>query len=497
MDGDTALERYRRRPLIGSPQSELRLARAHLDVWRRLGVWSLAAVSQACSPASASSDCGWLFTGKVEVLTWWQIAECGKQCQESAYDINNENRRPDAEADAVNVVQVAHDRCGNNRTGATPLVVTNLESPNELRSQVDAGVPDANPDSTTLVHLNAGSDVWSFAGCKDLTKRKLAPLGTWQTSPLTERIPPILRDKVSCRDDPSGAFYAVPVGIHRLNVLIYNRDVLDRHDLKPEELVDFPAFLAALHNIEVDDGTQLPKVKPIVVPGDLWPMSLLLAENVMLAVVGKEAFEAHWEWKANGETSDGVDLPPPVQESLAAMAPFVHLPDCEDGSGEACSRADAIEEVKRGRAAFTVMGDWVIPDLKDSPHVGAMPFPGTKPYFVYTADVLAVPTPPAGLDPNDAAFGVLKSVTSAGTQQEYSVAKHSRAITRDSNGRSVFNEEGVLFDGIPVPSLTLFAKTDVENKDFQERLGELVETAIPPQNTPFEPLTPPWKRPNP
>lgn len=468
---------------------------------------------QGCSSASASSDCGWLFTGKVEVQTWWETAACSNQCSEY---------RPlpvaDAESNAANVVSVAYDHCGNNPTGETPLVIATHEGGRkqlleDLRPDggaFEGATDDASKSThgTTLVHLTAGSDVWDFAGCNasdptdpsDPNRRVLAPLGTWAMPFLTERIPEFLRSSVSCPNDPSGTFYAVPVGIHRLNLLIYNADLVAKYwsrvddagnlDFGPEP---FAAFMETVQELQDANAGEVSdrQVKPIVVAADAWPQSLLLAENLMLAAVGPEAYVDHWKVHAHGERTEAGDinsLPSAVKANMERLALSIHLPDCADGSGMACTRADALEEVAQGKAAFTVMGDWVVPDLPDAIRVRA--FPGTEKYFVYTADVLAVPSP-AGIASDDPAFGVLNSSTSAAVQSKYSEVKHARPVTCDHNGTSVACDQQVIFEGLaPVPALTLFTHNTESNSALQHRLGEIVSALIPAKNKPVSPQRP-------
>jgi hypothetical protein len=78
-----------------------------------------------------------------------------------------------------------------------------------------------------------------------------------------------------------------------------------------------------------------------------------------------------------------------------------------------------------------VMGDWAAaePDPED---VGTIPFPGTERYFVFTADVFALPDIPSA-DPWKG-LAWLRAVTGATAQREFSAAKSALAARTELEG---------------------------------------------------------------
>ncbi|MFX0091279.1 MAG: ABC transporter substrate-binding protein, partial [Candidatus Hodarchaeota archaeon] len=77
----------------------------------------------------------------------------------------------------------------------------------------------------------------------------------WQSEGLTNVIPQVVQDM--CKYDDH--FYAVPVNIHRANVIWYNKAVLDTAGIDPSTLTTWTAFFSACDTIEAHGSLSISK----------------------------------------------------------------------------------------------------------------------------------------------------------------------------------------------------------------------------------------------
>ena len=102
-----------------------------------------------------------------------------------------------------------------------------------------------------------------------------------------------------------------------------------------------------------------------------------------------------------------------------------------NGNRAVVELSEALARVTDGQAAMMVMGDWAAAEPAPE-DVGTIPFPGTAQYFVFSADVFALPDIPNA----DPAKGLawLRAVTGDATQREFSVAKSALPARTDLEG---------------------------------------------------------------
>lgn len=196
-----------------------------------------------------------------------------------------------------------------------------------------------------------------------------------------------------------GSLYGLPVGVHHLNLLFYNRQVWRELSERasatgvplatPESLQGVDDLVALLGRV-TELGATAPGGAPLVPLAigmkDEWPLTILAFENVLLSL-GRPAYENLWSGGLDGR-GEGA-----LRGQLAGM--LERLRQLRNASNAAL-RVDwqaALRQVGAGEALMTVMGDWGWAQLDDAMQadVGTLTFPGTASSFVYTPDSFAVP----------------------------------------------------------------------------------------------------------
>src|SRR5246127_4588060 len=208
-----------------------------------------------------------------------------------------------------------------------------------------------------------------------------------------------------------GNIYAVLAGIHRGNVLWYNKKLLDKNGIKIGEKMPLDEFFVACDKLKAAGI-------PALGVGDsgIWA-SALLFENTLLGVVGAEGwsdlFSGRMQW------SD-----PKVKE---AMKLFARMQDYLNPDHSALSWDQAVKALMEGKVAFNSMGDWADgeffkPQMKEKEDFGWVSYPGTDGSFILVADGFTLakgaPHPEAGL-------AWLKSIGSKESQEAFNPLKGS------------------------------------------------------------------------
>jgi glucose/mannose transport system substrate-binding protein len=255
----------------------------------------------------------------------------------------------------------------------------------------------------------------------------------WMGSAFPERV----METLECKG--GGDVYALPVGIHRINSLFYNKALFGAAGYAVDGTTDgtpLPRSLDELRSaaervaLELppgDPGSQLQPSAFAVSGREDWTLSLFFIENVMLSLAsGAEQYEDYWK----GTRCDEGLLRRALAE-VSRLKPYF-------GSWELDSR-DALQRVKDGQAAMMVIGDWARGEVQEE-LVGSIPFPGTAQYFVFTADVFALPAI-SSADPKKG-LAWLRAVSGAQTQLDFSEKKHALP-GRSDLGEGPASEAGV------------------------------------------------------
>jgi glucose/mannose transport system substrate-binding protein len=175
-----------------------------------------------------------------------------------------------------------------------------------------------------------------------------------------------------------GELWAVPLNIHRANVLWYNREVLAAASLNaPETWADVLSAAPAL---------QARGVAPIALGDeDGWTLTQWF-ETLLLSELGVDAYRGLWDgrsdWRGAGVTR--------ALETLRALLPLV------DPEHASLTWDEAAQRVADGRAAMTIMGDWAAgyftsQRLELGLDIGWLPTPGTRGAFQMLSDTFSLP----------------------------------------------------------------------------------------------------------
>ncbi len=211
-----------------------------------------------------------------------------------------------------------------------------------------------------------------------VASRLLEDVGTIvDASGLGEALPAVLSHAIAT---PDGTF-AVPVAIHRANVVWVGYDALLAAGIQP---ADRPAgtdeWLANLAALRAD-GIEYP-----LALGTSWTR-VLLFENVLLADLGPDTYDGLW----TGATQwDGAF----VKQAIVHYAALLDFADPR-ASGD---QGDAVaSRVASGEAVYAVLPDSAAAVFRDAgleygTEYAGLPTPGTEGVFDVYADALALPT---------------------------------------------------------------------------------------------------------
>ena len=314
----------------------------------------------------------------------------------------------------------------------------------EIINAAVAGGAGSNAQVALQTRLSGGDppDSWQSHPGEELWARYVDPgfvqplTEIWEDEGWGEVIPQGLIDQVT-RD---GEQYLIPVGVHRGNVLFYNKQVLEENGIDIGEELTTDEFFEAAETLKAAGipALALGSKDPFAAPH--------LFENVLLGELGPEAYTGLW----NGETCWD------SEEVTAAIETFANYLDYVNEDHSALTWDGANDLVLQGSAAFTSMGDWAYGDAvaKDATDTyGWVAHPGSAGAFTAVVDGFTLPNNPP--HPNNAEAW-LRTVGSAEAQAAF--APHKGAIPArtdaDTSGLSDYGQwaaEGFQSDAV-VPS---------------------------------------------
>lgn len=362
--------------------------------------------------AELDVGCGRLAYGEVHVLSWWSAGrdeqalalakEAGETCNpdlsvDTSHAAASKN---DAEGNfASSLSHPAPDAADLSAAGSSALAPDALE-PNAVESAAAAA------DVTFDVFITNLDTVRDF-GCK---QGKLLPLSLDDLAgreELPDDTPGVLRDvlvRIACQGQKEVP--AVPLMMHRLNRLYYNRQKLEALGLTEESVRTWEGFTATL-----EQAAEGGMATPLVVNQDDDSWSQLVLENMLLAIAGQDEYEAFWRGRLAKEAAPTTF--PALEAALAALRSI---------AARTTQAPSALDAVARGDALFTTAGDWVAP----TDGVGETDFPGTGAYYLYTLDVAVIPTNAPNVD---GARALLRSLTYAPNNIKIAEAKGAQPLT--------------------------------------------------------------------
>ena len=168
----------------------------------------------------------------------------------------------------------------------------------------------------------------------------------WSSQGWASVMPSVIASEVQW----SGTYYAVPLDIHRANVIWYNAPILAANNINPSTLTTWSALFAACQQLEANTTlTSSPSwVSPIALGDtDQWEATMVLEE--MMAGQGMTFYQNF----INGKITSPTD--PNLQAAATEFAEYLNYTNYNHASltwDEACAL------VINGQCAFNLMGDW-------------------------------------------------------------------------------------------------------------------------------------------
>ncbi|MGH3657225.1 MAG: ABC transporter substrate-binding protein, partial [Micromonosporaceae bacterium] len=273
---------------------------------------------------------------------------------------------------------------------------------NVLASRLQSG----EPPSSFQAHAGGELSDYIKAGqLQDLTS-------LYQEEGWDNAFPPGVVDMLKYK----GKIYSVPANVHRANVVWANPNVLKKARIgKPATSI----------SAWIDDLEKLKKAgvkTPLAIATDWTQVHLL--ETVLIADLGPEAYTGLWNGKTDWKSA----------EVTKALEDYKTLLSYTNTDRSGIDWPDAAKYVTEGRAAYTVMGDWVaanfqLEKLQEGKDWIWHPVPGTDGVFDFLADSFTLPV---GAPNPKGAKSWLKVVGSADGQKAFNTKKGSIPVRTDA-----------------------------------------------------------------
>jgi len=359
-------------------------------------------------------------TGSVEILHWWK--QGGEHQAISALLGEFKNEYP-----SIGIIDSSVD--GSSLARAA------------IRERMKKGTP---PDT---FQANGGWDLmaWVLVDNTDAEETLMRELDPAMLD-LVGKVPQPVLDTVSYM----GKVYAVPLNIHRLNTLFYNKQVFRDLQIDATELKSVDDLFAAADKVNAynqqqaaaDGGAK--QVTPIALgfrvttgpmaSDDSWTLALVFFENLWVARKGGAAYR---DLFVSPQTDD--PFSPAMSYALADFRKLVV--SYSNANAKTLTWNQPLDMVLNGDAAMTIMGDWGKGYAKAAGFgedtFGVIPMPGTAGTFVFTTDTFSLPI---SARPVDDTLKLLKLFGSQQGQDIFNPIKGSISARTDSNiGNSTYD----------------------------------------------------------
>ncbi len=249
----------------------------------------------------------------------------------------------------------------------------------EIINQAVAGAAGANAKAVLKSRMQGGDppDAFQVHMGRELTDGYVAasqvePVDAlYKSEGFEQAFPKGVLDIVSDK----GQYWSVPVNIHRANVLWFNKKLFADNQLQAPETFD--------QFFDVAEKLKAKGVTPLAM-GDNNPFaSAHLFETVLLGVLGPEGYSSLWTAKVAWSDAKVTQ----ALETFKRMLGYVNTDHA------ALTWDSANDQLIQGKAAMTIMGDWVNGDYtqKKFADYGWAQSPGTKGVFDALSDTFAMP----------------------------------------------------------------------------------------------------------
>jgi len=271
----------------------------------------------------------------------------------------------------------------------------------ETRIEVQRKINDSfeSQKLPDVFQVNGGSDVLRWVQNRDPEGTDVCALDRLNDQPAwRDAYFPKALEPVTCH----GSLYGLPVGIHHLNVLFYNREVFAAlaklalasgvelvEPAKMQSVNELLALLATVRELGATTAAGKPIIPLALGTESEWPLTIVAFENVLLSL-GQHAYETLW--LGGLETFDQKR----ADELSASLTTMLQVLRALHGYSDVTAQVswqDALRQVGAGEALLTITGDWGFAqlDAEAAARVDTVTFPGTAGRFVYTPDSFAVP----------------------------------------------------------------------------------------------------------
>jgi len=237
----------------------------------------------------------------------------------------------------------------------------------------------------------------------------------WKDEGWEAVVPKVVRDMVTF----DGEYYAVPVNIHRPNVVWYNKAVLTANGIDAATLTDWDKFFAACDKLKAAGIT----------PISLGDSGKWTDTHVLEQIIASEGIDFYEDW-VNGKVTSATD-----SKLLDALTKFSKYLSYVNTDHAALTWDQATARVIKGEAAFNVMGDWANGEFFVANKVygtdyGTFPVPGTAGFYGLVIDCFQHPK---GVKHPENSLKWLRVVGSKEGQDAFNPIKGSISARTDSD----------------------------------------------------------------
>jgi glucose/mannose transport system substrate-binding protein len=225
------------------------------------------------------------------------------------------------------------------------------------------------PPDAFWMHAGSAAQVFYDAGL-------LSPIDDIWAEDGLESVMPLAVQNL-CKLD--GRYYAVPVNVHRTNVVWYNKPLLDKHQIDAATLTSWEAFFEAAERLR-SAGVRSP-----IQMGVTWT-----AKTVFEGIVASQGIKAYQDW-VNGKITAADD--PRLVKAFQIMKTYLSYTNPDHAT---IGWDKGIQRVMSGESAFCIMGDWAngefrLAGSRYGKDYGTFAVPGTKGVFGLGVDTFLHP----------------------------------------------------------------------------------------------------------
>ena len=340
----------------------------------------LATVLSACAPAATATPAA--EKTQVEVFSWWTTGGEANGLQKLIDQFNAAH--PDAEVFNAAVAGGA----GSNAKAVLKTRMLGGDPPDSFQVHMGHELIDTWVKTDYMEPLD---DVYSQYGFNDAFAPGVLEIVSYEGHP-----------------------YSVPVNIHRANVMWYNKSVLDANGIDPASLATFEGWQAAAETLKAAGITPL-----ALGDNGSWADTNLF-ETVLIGTLGADAYKGLFDGTTDWNSADVTQ----------ALENFKMMTSYAGSDHSALSWDQANQQVIDGKAAFTIMGDWVDGDYtaKGFTDYGWAPPPGNDGIYDALSDSFGLPKNSPHPEQMKEFLGVLGSKEG---QEQFNILKGSICARTD------------------------------------------------------------------